>query len=69
MAKTILNKAIERLVLNAMGPIGRSIGNKLLDAAGEISEKKKKPRKVVKDEIEDPIDAPKPEAKPPARGE
>lgn len=42
MAKTILDKAIERFVLNAVSSLGRTVGKKLSDTVSDLSNKRKK---------------------------
>ena len=51
MAKTILDKALERFVLNAVSALGRDAGKKMLQAVDAYSKKKK--RQNMKDDIAD----------------
>ena len=45
MAKTILDKAVERFVLNAVSSMGRTVGKKISDAVNQLTEERKAKRK------------------------
>lgn len=51
MAKNIVDKAVERFILNAVGSLGRTAGHKITELVKMVSEKKKADRRKIKDDL------------------